>query len=107
MPDRTPSAAVIPRFPSSVRTERRPEVRGTGRHRYVLTVASRAERPVPLRQHYSVGLDAVNSEQHGLPTGWNSMISARVPSGSKRLYCHLPSAPILGPLVFSGIRLPE
>src|SRR5579872_6551528 len=59
------------------------------------------------RVDYFVGLDAVNSEQQGLTAGWNSMVSARVPSGSNRLYCHLPSRPILGPLVRSGMRSPE
>jgi len=31
---------------------------------------------------YPVGLSAVKDEQHGLVTGWNSINSMRVPSGS-------------------------
>lgn len=31
---------------------------------------------------YPVGLSAVKDEQHGLVTGWNSISSIRVPSGS-------------------------
>jgi len=63
--------------------------------------------PLKTALRYLVGLDAVNSEQQGLPTGWNSMVSARVPSGSNRLYCHLASRPILGPLFFWGNRSPK
>src|SRR5689334_25269593 len=40
------------------------------------------------------GLGRRNGEQHGLPAGWNSINSTRIPSGSYRLNCHLPSRPI-------------
>ncbi len=43
---------------------------------------------------YFAGLGRRNGEQHGLPEGWNSINSTRIPSGSYRLNCHLPSRPI-------------
>ena len=49
------------------------------------------------------GLSAVNGEQQGLLTGWNSINSTRVPSGSYKLACHLPSSPICGPS-WRGLR---
>jgi hypothetical protein len=35
-----------------------------------------------LQTTHRFGLSAVNGEQHGLVTGWNSISSTRVPSGS-------------------------
>ncbi len=47
-----------------------------------LRPAHEAERDCLKRLSHSAGLSAVNAEQHGFITGWNSINSTRVPSGS-------------------------
>src|SRR5580698_4162642 len=75
--------------------------------------ASGPSRPPPVeaqsnarRPPYFCGSGAVNGEQQGFPMAWNSMISARVPSGSSRLSCHLASRPTFGVLVCPLSRTP-
>lgn len=55
---------------------------------------------------YSCGSAAVKGEQQGLPMACSSMISARVPSRSRRLSCHLASRPIFGVLLCPVSRSP-
>ncbi len=52
------------------------------------------------------GSEAVKGEQQGVPMACNSISSARVPSGSSRLSCHLASRPIFGTLLWPVRRAP-
>src|SRR5262249_7068563 len=57
-----------------------------------------------LRYFEGVGSGAVKPEQQGFATALYSISSTRVPSGSYRFACHLPSRPMLGPSYRSGSR---